>query len=120
MLDERQPSFGQVLAETFRTNQARIYTTLPGVVKSYDADTRTAEVRIGTKAKGADGTVRERPTLQNVRVAFYESGPWEILSDVEAGTEGRLHFSCRSLNVWRQNGGVDRFGIVFGKWVLPG
>lgn len=125
MADQRTPDFVQTLQQLLWDWLGRVNTHLPGVVQSYDATTRTATVQIATKRKLLNAALEVIPPIQNVRVAFTESGDWEILHDLAQGDEGQLHFAGRSLEKWRVNGGtVDpgdpRRHDLQDCWFVPG
>lgn len=125
MADQRLPTLEQTLGALLESWQGRVYTTLPGVVESYSAATRTATVSVGVKRKLLDGSLETIPPIQNVRVVLPECGTWEIDFDLTAGDEGLLHFSARSLEVWRQNGGIvdprdTRKHDLSDAWFVPG
>lgn len=105
------PSEADNLLRAVKAQTARIHTSIPGVVVSYDAATQTADVRPAVKsfsrdAKGAI-TAATQPVIPAVPVAFPEGGGFSITWPLEAGDPVLLVFCERSLDEWRSVTGDD-------------
>ena len=100
------PTEHEVLLEAIRSQVARVHTSLPGVVVSYDEATQTASVRPAFKfayKDPNDGSVKRYtpPAIPNVPVAFPGAGDFSITWPLAAGDQVLLVFSERSLDEWR-------------------
>ena len=85
---------------------ADMNTCLPGEVVSYDRATQTAKIQPSLKIKYSDGRIVDRPIINRVPVTF--SGTKEIIIhfDLKPGDNGTLIFSQRSLDKWKEKGGI--------------
>lgn len=91
--------------------QNKIWTALPGVVVSFDADAVTAVVQPGiggsvTQQDGSQVPVN-LPVLTDVPVVFPRGGGCTLTFPVEEGDECLIVFACRSIDAWAQSGGVQ-------------
>lgn len=85
---------------------ADVNTCLPGEVVSYDRDTQTAKIQPSLKIKYADGSLVDRPIINRVPVQFSGTQEIKIHFDLKPGDTGILVFSQRSLDKWKETGGV--------------
>ncbi len=103
------PTEADLLLAAVRSQLARVHTSLPGVVVSYDEATQTATVRpsVRFKFKDADGVIQayDPPAIANVPVAFPRSGAFSITWPIAAGDTVTLWFSERSLDEWKSVAG---------------
>ncbi|RAL23047.1 hypothetical protein DL240_09175 [Lujinxingia litoralis] len=106
-MSERHPELIDVLQQVVRSELARVHTSLPGVIESYDATTQTAEVRIPIRFSRRDPDTGERvpyepPPLPNVPIAW-PAGGGGAYSDtwpLQRGDEVWLSFAERSVDEW--------------------
>ncbi len=114
-IDNESPSLSSVLAGAFKNLLKEVHTTLPGEIVSFDPITQSASVQITIRrifvTKEIDGTETEKPDaiplLTNVPVIFGRGGGWCITHPIKEGDECIVHFSERSFDDWRKNGGVQ-------------
>ena len=90
-----------------------VHTALPGVIESFDAGEQLAKVRPAIKRvfKTSDGeavttTPQELPLLINVPVIFPAGNGWHLTFPVTKGDECLIIFCERSIEGWRNDGGV--------------
>jgi hypothetical protein len=91
--------------------QSNIWTSLPGIIQSYDPTKVTATVQPAVQAqiRAPDGTWSNvsLPVCLDVPVFFPWGGGYGVTLPLEAGDEGGLLFSSRCIDSWWQNGGVQ-------------
>lgn len=110
------------LAEVFRANNrallAGLHTSMPGVIKSYDPETKTAVVQPVIKVPTFDPESgealesEELPVLSNVPVQFPRGGGWHISFPLEEGDHVTLIFSEAATGAWRTSGEISEPGDV--------
>lgn len=83
-----------------------IHTCIPALVEEYDRTTQRVSVQPALKRKYADGTIVNLPIIKNVPVTFQRSGKHILHFDLEKGDEVTLVFSERSLDKWKEKGGL--------------
>lgn len=97
-------------------HQARIWTAMPGIIESFDADAITCVVQPAimgiTQSVSADGTTVTAnqvalPVLVDVPVVFPRGGGYTLTFPVAAGDECLVVIACRCIDAWWQNGGVQ-------------
>jgi hypothetical protein len=91
--------------------QAEMWTALPGIVESYDAERQTCTVQPTIKGKvetqgGAVSSVA-LPLLVDVPVIFPSGGGFTLTFPIAQGDECLVVFSCRCIDAWWQSGGVQ-------------
>lgn len=106
------PSLAEVLKLAVREGTAKIHTTCPAVVISYDPDSQTVSARIvvRTRYKTADGEIKDvaGPILSGVPVLFpHSAGGYGLTFPLIAGDWVTLHVSERSLSEWKATGNTD-------------
>lgn len=79
---------------------------LPGQVVSYDRATQTAQIQPSIKIKYADGTIVDRPIINRVPIGFHGTKDVMIHFDLKPEDTGILVFSQRSLDIWKEKGGL--------------
>lgn len=88
-------------------NETRFgFYTLPGIVKSYDKDSKTCTVEIAINNVHDDRIIRY-PELEDVPVLLPRSKSGGFSFMVEEGDEVLLQFIQRSTGNWRQTAGVQ-------------
>jgi len=92
-------------------HQATVWTALPGIITSYDADTITAQVQPALHAlyTGPDQTQewKAMPIIPDVPVIFPRGGQYALTFPVQQGDECLIVFSSRCIDNWWQQGGVQ-------------
>lgn len=88
-----------------------VWTSLPGIVQSYNAEKGTCEVQpsvqVSVTAKDGKRSNVSLPLLVDVPVHFPSGGGFTLTFPVKKGDEGLVVFSCRCIDAWWQNGGVQ-------------
>jgi hypothetical protein len=107
---------GEVLRNAVLTALGRAYTSLPGIVQSYDASTKTAAVTLALQQPAllADGTyeLRDLGTLANVPVKFPRGGGYSIEFPLSKGDGVLVVFTMYDHRAWRDQGNVADPGDV--------
>lgn len=92
--------------------QAEIWTALPAIVQSFNAEKVTIEaqptIQIGIRQP--DGTIvnTTMPLCVDCPVMFPGAGEFLFTFPVTKGDEGLLVFSSRCIDLWWQNGGIAK------------
>ncbi|EMB4322238.1 hypothetical protein RJ492_001210 [Pluralibacter gergoviae] len=77
---------------------------MPGMIKAYDPKTQRAQVECGIQ-RVIDGNPETISVLINVPVQFSGTAEWSVFHELPPGTEGYIHFSQRSVDIWLDQGG---------------
>jgi phage baseplate assembly protein gpV len=92
-------------------HQATVWTALPGIIDSYDAETITAHVQPSLAAiyTGPEQTQAwySMPICPDVPVIFPRGGQYALTFPVSKGDECLLVFSSRCIDNWWQQGGIQ-------------
>jgi len=99
--------FASVLTDAIKAQIRALHTSTPGVVLSYDAAQKRAQVRPVLRARFSDGETRQAPTITGVPVAFPRGGGFQISWGLAEGDTGLLIFGERSIDDWLALGGDD-------------
>lgn len=90
---------------------AGVWTSLPGIIESYDATTQTANVTPAVQGQvvAPDGTVTlvNLPVVPDVPVYFPGGGGVTLTFPVKAGDECWLVFAARGIDAWHAQGGIQ-------------
>lgn len=109
--------------------QARVWTVLPGIIQSFDAQALTCEVQPAIQGKQVleDGTVVavNLPILLDCPVVFPHAGGCSLTFPIKPGDECLVVFSARAIDFWWQLGGVQppaepRMHDLSDGFVIPG
>lgn len=91
--------------------QAQIWTTMPGILQSFDAArmTCTAQVAIQAQTRDPAGTWTNvtLSVLTDCPVSFPRGGGYGFTFPLASGDEGMIHFGARCIDAWWQSGGVQ-------------
>lgn len=108
------PPWAELLGRAIDSRLADVRVAIPGFVETYDAATRTATIRLGTKdvvQSTTGGDVEEEiPLLQNVRVLFPSAAGFDIHFPLAAGDGVLCVFCDRSISELRTTGKVSAPG----------
>jgi hypothetical protein len=109
-----------------------LHVALPGTIRSYDAESQTAEIELGTQRvipaadeDEDDDTAETLPILPSVPVIWPSGGGHFIHWPLSAGDTVLVVFCETDLNAWRESGGVADPGVatrhgLSGGVALPG
>lgn len=104
-------SLQQLLQETFTSQMVDVHTCLPGIIKSFDAQTQTASVNIALKRVILDENNKEfeRPVaiLSDIPVLFFQSQDFAITMPIKEGDNCLLLFSERDFDNWYKESGIQ-------------
>lgn len=88
-----------------------LWTSMPGLIESFDPSTLTATVQLTIKGvvSGPDGQARfvNMPLLVDVPVHFPRGGNCTLTFPVAPGDECLVVFAARCIDSWWQSGGVQ-------------
>ena len=108
---ERYENPQSAVKSAIQNKQAGIWTALPGIITSYDADTITAQVQpaLHSLYTGPDQTKEWKvmPVIPDVPVIFPRGGQYALTFPVQQGDECLIVFSSRCIDNWWQQGGVQ-------------
>ena len=99
------PQLMQLIEETFEYEMTNVHTSFPAVVKSYDAETRRAEVQPSLKRKMSNGEFMDLPIIVDVPVLYFGTAKAGIHIPLEEGDEVLIVCSERCLDSWKDAGG---------------
>lgn len=92
-------------------HQVRIWTSIPGIIQSYDPATQTAVVQPSVKGvfESPDGSFTQvnMPLCVDVPVEFPCGGGFVLTFPVKKNDECMLDFCSRSFDAWWQSGGIQ-------------
>lgn len=101
----------RMLEQFVNGKQSQLWTALPCIVQEFDPDalTVTAQPTIKGRIQKADGTVElvDMPLLLDCPVVFPHAGGCSLTFPVKQGDECLVVFSCRGIDFWWQQGGVQ-------------
>ena len=103
--DTNYAELSQALQFVFRQFAKLIHTAVPGIVRSYNPDTKRASVQIGlNKIYIEDGEQRTmaRPVIQDVPAMQLSAGGLVFLLPVKSGTPVWLMFSERGIETFKK------------------
>lgn len=108
---ERAGSLETTVRTALQASQANVWTALPGVVQSFDANAVTAVVQPAIKAyvTKPDGSKEavNLPLLLDCPVVFPRGGGCTLTFPVKPVDECLVVFSSRCIDAWWQSGGVQ-------------
>lgn len=119
----------EVLDQHFTGRQAMLWTAIPGIVQSFNAEALTCEVQpaIQGKVRQEDGSIQlvNLPLLLDCPVVFPHAGGVSLTFPIKPGDECLVVFSCRAIDLWWQSGGVQppaetRMHDLSDGFVIPG
>ena len=99
------PQLMQLIEETFEYRMTNVHTAFPAVVKSYDAETRRAEVQPSLKRKMSNGEFMDLPIIVDVPILYFGTAKAGIHIPLEEGDEVLIVCSERCLDSWKDAGG---------------
>jgi hypothetical protein len=92
--------------------RSEMWSALPGIVVSFNAEAQTCEVQPAIKAVirdplGAENWV-DLPVLPDVPVVFPRGGGYALTFPIQPGDECLVVFSSRCIDAWWQSGGTQQ------------
>lgn len=127
-MSDVEPTLVELLRRAIESRIADIHVSLPGIVRSYDAEKQVASVepvvRRALFDEDGEQVEEELPILENVPVVWPGGGGFYLHFPLAAGDTGDLVFSERSFAEWRETGIVStpgdlRVHALYGKF-YPG
>ena len=113
---ERIADSGEAIRSMFDDMLANAWTSMPGIVQSFNAAKGTVVVQIAIKSRvlGQNGkfTFQALSVLVDVPVVFPAGGGFIITFPITAGDECLVVFSDRCIDTWFQQGGVQIPGEI--------
>jgi len=108
---DRHLTQSEMLDMAFKTNIAKIYTSMPATLITYDPDTQRAQIQLGIKRR-QKGVWGDLSVLTDVPVDFPGSKNWAFFHELSNGDEGWAHFSQRCIDEWLSGGGSVQPGSL--------
>ena len=123
--DTDYANMAQSIRFAIRQSLKDMYTCMPGIVESYDAETRRAVVKGALKVVTTKKEEIEREAIHNVPVMFPSGGGFTMAFPLERGDPVLLLYSQRGLANWKKTLGVaapDTIGFFSEKdaFAIPG
>lgn len=106
MSAQQTPTLQDMIRNAIEARLASLHTAMPGVVKTYDPATQTADVQPALKKKYADGTVVNLPLLTKIPVIFPRTAKGYVHFPLDPDDTVLIIFCERSIDSWRLKGGV--------------
>lgn len=107
-------SMAELLRRVVESQRSDLHTALPGIVRSYDASSQTAEVELAlTRPLPAEDendeedTFETLPVLPSVPVAWPRGGGFYFHCPLTDGDSVLVVFCESDTNAWRNSGGVS-------------
>jgi hypothetical protein len=109
LITDEAPNFERMIKAGIQTELLHTWTALPGIVKSFDATTQTAEIQPAIKQEYINESqarqTRSQPLLINVPVHIPRTSGFAVTLPVAADDEGLIVFCSRCIDSWSQQGG---------------
>ncbi len=109
-MSDAEPSLQELIRRALESRLAQVRVSMPGIIKSYDAATKTATVQAALSDVVFDDAdervVSDIPPIQNVPVVFPSGGKLSLHFNLEAGDTGDLVFATNSISDWQRSGQV--------------
>lgn len=109
---ERSTSPVDAMIAAFRGLKAEMWSALPGIVVSFNADAQTCEIQPAIKALIRDPLGAESwvtlPVFPDVPVVFPRGGGFALTFPIQPGDECLVVFSSRCIDAWWQSGGTQQ------------
>lgn len=107
---DAEPELAELIRRALESRVAQVRVSMPGVVKSYDAATKTAVVQPALSDvvfdENDERVTNEIPPIQNVPVVFPSGAALSLHFNLEAGDTGDLVFATNSISDWQRSGQV--------------
>ncbi len=107
---DAEPELAELIRRALESRLAQVRVSMPGVIVSYDATTKTATVQPALSDVVFDDdderVVNEIPPIQNVPVAWPACGVLSIHGNLAEGDTGDLVFATNSISDWQRSGQV--------------
>jgi len=101
------PTLSEVIRVAIEDALLNINTAMPGEIQSYDSATNFASVQPVFKRKYSENEeIVKLPIINQVPVAFPRANQAAITFPIKKGDTVLLIFSQRSLDKWKQSGGI--------------
>ena len=110
--DTDYANMAQSIRFAIRQSLKDLYTCMPGIVESYDAETRRAVVKGALKVVTTNKEEIEREAIHNVPVVFPSGGGFAMTFPLEPGDAVLLLYSQRGLTNWKKTLGVAAPDII--------
>lgn len=108
--EERLNDPEESLRLALESNQAQIWTALPGIVSGVDLAKQTVSVQPSVQGSVSDSqgnvTNVNLPVLVDVPIVWPRAGGFALTFPIKAGDEVLVVFSSRCIDAWWQSGGV--------------
>jgi hypothetical protein len=107
--DERISDEQTALRTVLSSWQLKIWTSLPGILQSFDGHNASVQPAIKGRIRSPNGIVSDvpLPLLINCPVLFPSGGGYSMTLPLAKGNEGVVFFSSRCIDGWWQSGGVQ-------------
>lgn len=110
--EERIKDRENIFRLMMESNQANLWTSLPGICSAVDLAAQTCTVQPAIKIKQTlpDGSIKDvnLPLCIHVPIVFQRAGGFALTLPVSVGDECLISFSCRCIDQWWQSGEVSQ------------
>lgn len=108
---ERVGNYEEAITTAIQGAQSEMWTTLPGIIESFDPTTMTCVVQCALtfSQRNAQGVISsvQMPALVDCPLVFMGGGQTVQTFTPAQGDECLLHFACRCIDEWWDLGGVQ-------------
>lgn len=105
---DQSPSLEDVLDNAVEQRLASFWTSVVGIVQSYDSSTRSVSVQpvapVGFVNQGGDRMTARMPVIQHVPVVFPGGAGGEFVFDISPGDQCLLVMTSHYLGLWAATG----------------
>lgn len=104
------PTLDELIIQGIRSELFDVNTCLPCIVDKYDFEKQTVDVIPAIKRKYSETKIVQMPPVLTVPVMFPRTADFSITHPIAKGDAGFLVFSQRSIDVWKEKGGIVESG----------
>jgi len=111
-LEDLPGSLEEALLGVLRGHQAQIWTAIPCQIQAYNASANTVKVQpvIQGEIRKPSGQTQfvNLPYFDDVPVFYPSGGGFSLSFPLKEGDECLVVFSCRNIDLWWKNGGIQK------------
>lgn len=106
-INNNNPTFIEAINTLIDNVMVNVHTSIPGIVKSYNATKKTVDVIPAIKKIDINKNEIELPVLSDIPVAYYQTNKFLFSFPLESGDTVQLIINERSIDKWRLSGEIE-------------